>query len=115
MSDKIKKYNVKCWLVNTGWASASYPYGYRIKIKYTRKMLSAAINGQLKNEKFEIHPIFELEMPKSIKSIPNDLLNPRNVWKNKKDYDEKSYYLAKLFRINFKKFAINIDKEILLS
>ena len=115
LGEKMQKHNAKCWLVNTGWTGGSYPDGSRMKIKYTRRILEAAISGKLNDEKFEKHSFFGLEIPRSICNVPSDMLNPRNAWQNEKDYDKKAEYLVNLFRKNFKEFMGVVDKKILLA
>ena len=113
LGSKMKENNVNVWLINTGWTGGPYGTGSRMKLKYTRAMLDAAINGDLDYVVFETHPVFGIHMPTECKGVPSNLLNPRNTWKNKADYDKKVNYLAKLFNKNFEKYADGVTQEIL--
>ena len=113
LGSKMKENNVNVWLINTGWTGGPYGTGSRMKLKYTRAMLDAAINGDLDYVVLETHPVFGIHMPTECKGVPSNLLNPRNTWKNKADYDKKVNYLAKLFNKNFEKYADGVTQEIL--
>lgn len=112
LGDKIQKHNVKCWLVNTGWTGGPYGEGSRMKISYTRTMLSAALSGELDNVETIEDPFFGLKVPKEIKGIPSEILNPRSTWQNKDKYDETAKKLVNMFHQNFKNFEENISKDI---
>jgi phosphoenolpyruvate carboxykinase (ATP) len=112
LRDRIEQFNVKCWLINTGWTGGIHGIGTRIKIKYTREMLNAAIDGKLENTETWIHPIFNLEVPKEIEGIPTKLLNPEKTWDSPEAYQMQSKMLAKLFVENFKKYDSLIDNSI---
>lgn len=105
LGNKIKKHNVKVWLINTGWTGGAFGTGTRMKLKYTRAMISAALNGELDNVKYREHPIFNLQMPFNCPNVPDNLLNPRNTWTNADAYDEKANDLAMLFVKNFEQYA----------
>ncbi len=115
LREKIKKHNVKCWLVNTGWTGGPYGVGERMKLPYTRAMVKAALNGELDNVEYETEPFFGLSIPKSCPDVPSEVLNPKNTWKDKKGYDEKASKLAAAFLENFKEFEDECDKEIISS
>jgi phosphoenolpyruvate carboxykinase (ATP) len=104
LGEKIAKHEVKCWLVNTGWSGGAYGVGERISIKYTRALLNAALNGELGTVDYEIDPIFGLSIPKSCPGVPAEILNPKNTWDNKEDYDKKAKQLALDFVKNFKQY-----------
>nr|MBC8489644.1 phosphoenolpyruvate carboxykinase (ATP) [Bacteroidota bacterium] len=112
LGDKIKKYNVQCWLVNTGWSGGPYGSGSRMKIQYTRAMLSAALSGKLDNVEFETEPLFNLQIPKSCEGVPAEVLNPRNTWKDKNAYDDMAKMLAVMFVDNFKEYESETSDEI---
>ena len=109
---KIERYNVKCWLVNTGWVGGPYGVGKRISIKYTRALLSAALNGKLDNVKFAKDPVFGFEVPTQCPDVPADVLDPAGSWPNKKEYDKRYRDLAARFIENFKKFETQSNSEI---
>ncbi|MEO9022500.1 MAG: phosphoenolpyruvate carboxykinase (ATP) [Ginsengibacter sp.] len=110
---KIKETHVNVWMINTGWSGGPYGVGNRMKLSYTRAMITAALEGKLDHVEYEAHPIFGMMMPRECPGVPSEILNPRNTWKNKTDYDKKAKELAKKFVENFKKFAHDAGKEIL--
>ena len=73
-------------------------------LKYTRAMVKAALNGELRNAEYEEHEIFKVLVPQSIKDVPSEILNPKNTWSDGNKYDEKAIELANKFNENFKKF-----------
>lgn len=113
LSKKIKDSGVNVWLINTGWTGGPYGVGNRMKLKYTRAMIAAALEGKLKDVEFEKHPIFNLMMPKTCPNVPSEILNPKETWKNKKAYDIQAKELANSFKENFAKFETYANDEIL--
>ena len=113
LGDKMEKSKVNVWLINTGWSGGPYGTGSRIKLKYTRAMISAALNGDLDEVEYQNHPVFGLQMPKSCINVPDELLHPKNTWANGNLYDEKANELAKAFKLNFEQFADNANEEII--
>lgn len=112
LGEKIDKYDVKVFLVNTGWASGSYGIGSRMKLKYTRSMVRAAMNGQLDGVDYYIDPIFGLAIPKECPNVPNIVLNPPNTWYSIDEYYRKANNLAESFKSNFKQFK-DVPEDIL--
>jgi len=104
---KMEKHHARCILLNTGWSGGRYGVGKRISIKDTRALLNAALRGDLDKVECELHPIFNLKMPKSCPGVDAKILNPRNTWTDKAAYDEAANKLRDMFRNNFaeKKFA----------
>lgn len=113
LSDRMQKHKTNIWLVNTGWSGGQYGVGSRMKLRYTRAMIQAALEGKLQNETFETLPIFGLEIPKNCPEVPTEILNPRNTWADKAAYDKQAIHLANLFNANFEKFAGMATEEIL--
>jgi len=113
LGEKLRKHQVKVWLINTGWTGGSYGEGNRIKLAYTRAMISAALSGQLDSVEYTNHPVFGFEMPVSCPGVPAELLNPRNTWTDKNCYDEKARNLATQFVKNFEKYASGVTEEVL--
>jgi phosphoenolpyruvate carboxykinase (ATP) len=113
LGEKMKNSNVNVWLINTGWSGGEYGVGNRISLKYTRAMITAAINNDLADVDFETHNIFGLNMPKNCPEIPDQILNPKNTWKDSIEYDVKANELAIAFNKNFIQFADQANNEIL--
>lgn len=113
LGEKLKQNpHVNVWLVNTGWSGGPYGVGSRMKLGYTRAMITAALNGALNQVNFEQHPVFGLSFPTSCDGVPAELLNPRNTWSDKEAYDKQASHLAKLFNENFEQFASGVGEEI---
>ncbi|SFN68380.1 phosphoenolpyruvate carboxykinase (ATP) [Salegentibacter flavus] len=113
LSKKMTEANVKVWLINTGWSGGPFGVGSRIKLKYTRAMISAILEGKLENVDFKVHPIFGLHMPVSCPGVPAETLDPINTWENKGAYIQKAIQLAHSFHLNFEKFAAEASPQIL--
>jgi len=105
--------NINVWLINTGWTGGSYGTGSRMKLPYTRAMITAALNGQLEQVKFTKHPIFGMAVPGAVPGVPTEILDPRNTWADKAAYDKTASSLAEKFVENFKKYADFANEEIL--
>ena len=113
LSEKMQAAGVNVWLVNTGWTGGPYGVGERMKLKYTRAMITTALEGGLDNVEFVKDPIFQLATPTECANVPNEILNPRNTWEDKAAYDKQANVLADKFNKNFEKFADNASQEIL--
>lgn len=113
LGNKMREHNVNVWMINTGWSGGPYGVGQRMKLGYTRAMITAALEGKLNNATFEPHPVFGMLMPTECEGVPTEVLNPRNTWKDASEYDVKANELAKEFVNNFKKYADGVNAEIL--
>jgi len=113
LGEKLKDGNTKVWLINTGWTGGAYGIGSRMKLRYTRAMITAALTGQLADVKFTVDPIFGLNIPESCPEVPTEVLNPRNTWEDKAAYDKKADVLAKKFVNNFEKYEAQANEEIM--
>ncbi|WP_249669755.1 phosphoenolpyruvate carboxykinase (ATP) [Polycladospora coralii] len=105
LGEKIREHQVQVYLVNTGWTGGPYGTGKRMNLRYTRRMVSAAIEGSLVKESYIADPIFNLQIPTQCEGVPSVLLNPRNTWKDPEAYDMKAKELAGLFHQHFAKFT----------
>ncbi|MEI7979906.1 MAG: phosphoenolpyruvate carboxykinase (ATP), partial [Bacteroidota bacterium] len=105
--------NVNVWLINTGWSGGAYGTGSRMKLSFTRAMITAALNGELNNVTFEEHPVFGYQMPTTCPNVPVEILNPRNTWADKDGYDAQANKLAAMFVKNFEQYACGVSQEIL--
>ena len=114
LGKKLKENNANVWLLNTGWTGGSYGAGSRIKLSHTRALITSALNGELEKVKFDVLPVFNLNMPSTCPGIPTEILNPRNTWKDKEAYDKKANELAMSFLKNFQEYA-NVSNDEILS
>jgi phosphoenolpyruvate carboxykinase (ATP) len=113
LRQKIEKYGVKCWLVNTGWVGGPYGIGNRISIKHTRALLTAALTAKLDKVEYKRDSVFGFDVPVTCPEVPDDVLDPSSSWKDKADYDSKYRALAQKFVENFKSFADGTSRDVL--
>ena len=113
LGERIEKYGTKVYLVNTGWAGGSAASGAkRMKLAYTRAMVTAALNGSFDNIEFKHHDVFNVDYPVSCPGVPDEMLDARGLWADKAAYDEQANKLAKMFEDNFSKKYPNMPKNI---
>lgn len=115
LKEKIAQHQSQVWLINTGWSGGPYGVGSRMKIAHTRAMVTAILDGRLRDVATEAHPIFGLHLPTTCPGVPADVLNPRNTWADKDAYDAKAKDLAKRFVDNFKQFTDKVDASVVTS
>ncbi len=111
LGEKIIGHNTKVYLINTGWSGGPYGVGKRIKIKYSRAMVTAALTGSLDIVKYRHDELFNLGIPTECPGVPPEILDPRNTWVDKESYDLSARKLAQMFQDNFKKFK-EVSPEI---
>ncbi len=103
LGKKLEETGANVFLVNTGWCGGAAGTVPRMKLKFTRAMVSAAIDGKLNDVEYEKDEIFNLFIPKSCPEVPSEILNPKNLWKDEKAYLEQANSLAEKFNENFEK------------
>src|SRR3989339_1490879 len=104
LGEKIDKYGVNVYLVNTGWTGGKYGVGKRMSIKDTRACINAILDGSINKSEFDTTRTFRLQVPKTLGDINPDILNPRNAWSDKDAFDKTRDTLAEMFIKNFKKY-----------
>ena len=107
LGKKIEEHETNVYLVNTGWAGGRYGMErcFRMKLPYTRAMVTAALNGELEKAEFEKDPIFGLAVPKSCPGVPSEFLSQKALWQNDEAYEAAAKELAQSFIKNFKKYS----------
>ncbi len=105
--------DVTVWLINTGWTGGPYGTGSRMKLGYTRAMITAALSGVLNEVHFKTHPIFGVAVPGAVPGVPSEILDPRATWADKGAYDQTAAELAEKFVKNFEKYADYASAEIM--
>ena len=112
LGEKINQHNTVVYLVNTGWSGGPYGVGKRIKIKYSRAMVTAAISGALDIVKYRHDDLLNLDIPTDVEGVPSEILDPKHTWVDKDSYDLSAKKLAQMFVENFRKFE-NVSDEII--
>jgi phosphoenolpyruvate carboxykinase (ATP) len=112
LGERIQKYDVQCWLINTGWTGGPHGVGHRMSLPDTRAMVHAALDGSLSGVPTKIHPVFGLEMPTAVPGVGADVLDPRSTWKDGAAYDTAAMELAGMFHDNFKQFLAEVDDDV---
>ncbi|MBF0334686.1 MAG: phosphoenolpyruvate carboxykinase [Alphaproteobacteria bacterium] len=112
LGDMMTKHGAKCWLVNTGWSGGGYGVGERMKIKHTRAMMRAALDGRLAKAGFTPDPNFGVLVPQGCPDVPAEVLQPKATWTDKTAYDAAAKDVAGRFEKNFKKFEPYVDDKV---
>lgn len=115
LSKKMLEAGVNVWLVNTGWTGGPYGVGTRMKLKYTRAMINAALSGELglySYDTYHIHSVFGVAQPRECPGVPTSVLSPRATWNDDEKYYKTAFKLSNAFRENFKKFESYASEEI---
>ena len=112
LGEKIRRQGSRVWLVNTGWTGGPYGVGRRMKLAHTRRMVRAALNGELDDVATVEDPVFGLAVPKEVPGVPSEVLNPRSTWDDAEAYDAKARQLAEMFDRNFQQFADGVSDEV---
>ncbi len=110
---QMEAQEVSVWLINTGWSGGEYGVGSRMKLRYTRAMITAALEGRLHDVAYITDPIFGLHIPAECAGVPTEVLNPIDTWQDKEAYWLKANDLAKRFNDNFRKYADQANGDIL--
>jgi phosphoenolpyruvate carboxykinase (ATP) len=112
LGEKLKQHGARVWLLNTGWTGGPYGVGQRIKLGYTRRMVTAALAGELDNVETWTDPHFGLAVPAHVEGVPDQVLRPRETWKNPAEYDAKAAQLAEMFADNFEKYEDQVNDSV---
>lgn len=117
LGNRVTSSGTRVYLVNTGWAGGSAADGAnRMKLAYTRAMVTAALNGSIEDTDFEFDPIFKVDVPASVEGVPDVVLHPREYWKEcgrtEQEYEDACVKLAALFEKNFAEKHGEVAPEI---
>jgi phosphoenolpyruvate carboxykinase (ATP) len=104
LAERLKEHKASCWLINTGWTNGPYDQVKRIPLQFNRDSVTAILTGALDKTEFVKDPIFGFEIPKHCPGVPDQELQPRQMWKDSKAYDIAAKDLAAKFRKNFEQF-----------
>ena len=101
LGELIDIHQTRVYLLNTGWTGGRYGDGNRISLKYTRAMVTAALNGTLDEVPYKANHIFRVNVPTQCPGVPDQILEPRDTWKDKDDYDRQAWELVHMFEQNY--------------
>jgi phosphoenolpyruvate carboxykinase (ATP) len=105
LRDRLERFQVPVWLVNTGWTGGPFGVGKRMALDHTRSLLRAVLTGQLKDVPFGTDPVFGLAIPARCPGVPDKVLQPREAWADKAAYDQQATKLAAMFQQEYRKYA----------
>src|ERR1700741_658086 len=112
LAERLDRFGVKAWLVNTGWTGGPYGTGERMNINHTRSMVRAALSGALDDVPTVVDPIFGLAVPTSCPDVPSEVLQPRATWADREAYDRQAAALARMFVENFRVYADGVSEAV---
>ena len=112
LGERIRRHDTPVWLVNTGWTGGPYGVGSRIALDKTRRLVNAALSGELEAVAMRTDPLFGLAVPESVEGVPSELLEPRSTWADPVAYDERAVKLASMFEENFEQYAEGVSDEV---
>jgi phosphoenolpyruvate carboxykinase (ATP) len=112
LGERLARHRARVWLINTGWTGGPVGTGKRIKLGFTRRMVHAALAGELDSAATWSDPIFGLAVPERVEGVPDAVLRPRESWTSAADYDEKAAQLADMFAANFEKYESGVDEAV---
>ncbi len=113
LSEKIDEHNASCWMLNTGWIAGGFGKSDRIRIKWTRALLNAALDGSLNNSPMRIDERFGFEVPMECEGVPSEILDVKSTWNKPEDYDSAAEDLVSLFQENFEMFSDDADASVI--
>lgn len=110
---RLEHSDAQVYLVNTGWTGGAHGKGgSRFSIPTTRAIVTAIVNGDLRNASYEVLPGFNVEIPKEVQGVDSHLLNPRANWSDKEAHDQHARLLMEKFIENFKKFDVSEEVRL---
>ncbi len=112
LSSKMEQHDAKAWLINTGWSGGPYGVGNRMKLKYTRAMLNAALDGDLDNVQYVTDERFGFSIPTECPDVPKEVLQPIQTWSDAQSYNEAADSLADMFVDNFKRYEAGVSEAV---
>ena len=100
LRDRLAASGATVWLINTGWIGGAYGTGKRIDIKSTRRLVNAALSGELDAALMRTDPNFGFAVPLAVAGLPDRLLDPRANWRDPTAYDIAASRLVSMFAEN---------------
>ncbi|AWB52831.1 TPA: phosphoenolpyruvate carboxykinase (ATP) [Pasteurella multocida] len=108
---RMEAAGAEAYLVNTGWNGT----GKRISIKDTRGIIDAILDGSIEKAEMGKLPIFDLAIPKALPGVDPAILDPRDTYADKAQWQTKAEDLASRFVKNFEKYTTNDEGKALVA
>ncbi len=108
---KMEAHGAEAYLVNTGWNGT----GKRISIKDTRGIIDAILDGSIEKAETKQIPFFNLEVPTALPGVDSAILDPRDTYADKAEWETKAKDLGARFIKNFVKYTDNDEGKALLA
>lgn len=106
LGKKMEAHGTNAYLINTGWIGGPPGVGKRISIQDNRLSVDAILDGSLDQGPFDTLPVFNLQIPQTVKGMDSNILNPRNIWGTRgNDYDVMLRKLGQMFIDKFQHFT----------
>ena len=112
LGERLSRHEARVWLINTGWTGGPHGVGRRMPLAHTRRMVAAALSGELDRAETRTDPFFGLAVPRQVPGVPDSMLDPRGTWKSGADYDAKAAQLAEMFADNFEKYEDGVSEAV---
>ena len=107
LNKRLRESGAQCWLLNTGWTGGAYGVGKRMPLATTRRILDAALSGELDDTNYRVDDIFKLEVPTEITGVDVNILDPEKTWSDTAAFKKQAEELLKLFEDNYINLAKN--------
>ena len=104
LEQRLEASGARIYLLNTGWTGGGYGVGKRIDIATTRRLLDAALSGELERAELRTEPLFGMQVPLRVEGVTPRALDPRANWADVAAYDAAAAKLQDLFAVNYRKF-----------
>ena len=112
LMEKIKRHNVTCWMLNTGWIGEPWYRGQRIDLSISRALIHGVTSARLDAVDYHTDPVFGYEMPKACPGVPGDILDPRKATRDEADYEIRTNQLVKVFQEDFARFEAHMPEKM---
>jgi phosphoenolpyruvate carboxykinase (ATP) len=109
---RLDSHGARVWMVNTGWTGGAHGTGSRMKLALTRRLVRAALSGELEGVPTEADPHFGVGIPAAVDGVPGPVLRPWESWPDRAAYATAAAKLAGMFAENFKQYADGVTEEI---
>lgn len=104
LREKLEQHHIPSYLVNTGWSGGPYGIGKRMDIDITRKCIDTIVKGMILTSEYKNFDVFNMKTPTDVPGVSSHILDSRETWKDKKEYDKRRIELAKKFIDNYNKY-----------